>query len=202
MLRPWGEGSKTNASSLGLGRGAAATTNEATWFHRFAFTPDSWTAPGGLAAHDFTAHASAVQTLYGFGDSPYEFGPTSQTAADVQGWLDEPGGNFGWMLLCHAEELDFTARRFGSRENPNNAPRLILDYVAAPKIDLVVVAGEAFQLSFWAEPGQTYKVEYREAIAAGDWQELTNIGAPMESTRITIGDPLLATPRFFRVVTF
>ncbi len=202
MLQPWGEGSQTNAPGLGLGRGAPAATNEATWFLRFAFTPEAWGAPGGAMDHDYTAAASAMQTIYGFGDSPYEFGPTSQTVADVQSWLDDPARNFGWMLLCHAEETDFTARRFGSREDARNRPQLLIDYLVAPRIDAVVAFGGELHFSFIAAAGQTHVVEYREAVTTGLWQTLTNLDVPAETTRITVSDPLLATPRFYRVVSF
>jgi hypothetical protein len=53
--------------------------------------------------------------------------------ADVQGWLNNPKSNFGWMLISESEDTRFTARRFGSREDPNNAPLLDVQYVLVPE---------------------------------------------------------------------
>ncbi|MDW8308191.1 MAG: DNRLRE domain-containing protein, partial [Verrucomicrobiales bacterium] len=36
LLKPWGEGTKTNAPGGGAGQGSPATAGEATWTHRFA----------------------------------------------------------------------------------------------------------------------------------------------------------------------
>lgn len=122
LLADWGEGTSL---SFG-GGGAAATPGDATWLHRF-FPGQTWTTPGG----DFHAIASAttvVANVQGF----YTWGSTAQMVADVQGWLDNPGTNFGWVLI--GNEVDFqTARKFASRENatPANRPRLRITFTPA-----------------------------------------------------------------------
>ena len=49
--------------------------------------------------------------------------------ADVQAWLDEPAGNFGWLIKAD-ESMLATARRYDSRENlePAYRPALTVEY--------------------------------------------------------------------------
>ena len=113
MLVGWGEG-------LGSGNppflGRAALPGEANWTHRFAQSPLMWAAPGGMAGVDFIAAFSSDTFVYGVNLSPYVFGSTTMLVSDVQGWLDRPDSNFGWMLLTQSESEIFSARRFGSRQ--------------------------------------------------------------------------------------
>lgn len=143
MLVAWGEGNKIAADPRSPGQGALATAGEATWNSPAAMTGAIWAAPGGQLGTDFVAANSAGQTIYSTANSPYFF-TSSQLAADVQLWLDNPGGNFGWMLRANDEGPNFTARRFGSREDAINAPQLILQYSAVPEPSaLVLLAGGA-----------------------------------------------------------
>ena len=54
-------------------------------------------------------------------------------AADVQGWLDNPSANFGWLLQGN-ESQGGTAKRFDSRENPtpSNRPTLVVQFTPPP----------------------------------------------------------------------
>lgn len=163
MLQDWGEGNKITRPNGRDGEGSLATTGESTWYYRFAFTK-AWASPGGAAEIDFTANASAVQTVYGTGDSPYSFGSTAQTVADVQFWLENPQANFGWALVCNSEDTDFTARRFASREDVNFPPHLVVDYVALLEIltqpqSQSVAAGStaAFSVTASGQPPLTYQ---------------------------------------------
>lgn len=115
----WGEGT-SNASGQ-EGAGASATMGDATWNHRF-FDNVNWTSPGG----DFVSPASAEIIVDNNG--PYMFESSAALVADVQGWLDNPDSNFGWILL--ADESATSARRFNSRENPNvdQRPMLEIEY--------------------------------------------------------------------------
>ncbi|MBT8047082.1 MAG: DNRLRE domain-containing protein [Xanthomonadales bacterium] len=112
----WGEGT-SNASGQ-EGAGAAATAGDATWNHRF-FDNLTWNNPGG----DFSATASAQITVDNNG--AYMIESTQALVADVQGWLDDPNSNFGWILL--ADEGATSARRFNSRENPMQEQRPMLE---------------------------------------------------------------------------
>jgi hypothetical protein len=52
--------------------------------------------------------------------------------SDVQGWLDNPSGNFGWIMIGD-ESGPLTAKRFDSRENGavQNRPRLTVFHTPA-----------------------------------------------------------------------
>jgi hypothetical protein len=202
VLRAWGEGNKTTpTNSPGAGTGALATTNEATWFFRFAFTTNTWSQPGAGPTNDYVAAISSFQTIYGLGDSPYTFSTTALMAADVQAWLDFPQTNFGWILVSQDESVDFTARRFGSRENTNFAPRLQIEYILAPVIDRVQRVGNQFNLYFTAQPDQPYVVEFRTTANTGSWQTLANAGPFPDQTRVIVVDPIASNQRFYRLVT-
>lgn len=119
----WGEGT----SYFNGGMGAASTTNDATWIHRF-FSATAWTAAGA----DFAATASGSANA---GSSTaveqwYTWSSAGMTT-DVQGWLTTPASNHGWVLVG-VESGAMTARRFTSREAVDDTgdhfPELIIDY--------------------------------------------------------------------------
>jgi len=201
VLRDWGEGSKfTPPGSPGPGSGARATANEATWFYRFAFTSNTWTSPGAAATNDFVPAVSSSAVVYGTSDSPYGFGSTALTIADVQLWLDHPETNFGWILMTAVESAGFTARRFGSREDTNNWPQLYIDYDPPPPlIDRVQLNGKQLNLFFTAQSNQTYVVEFRTDLVSGTWQTLANVGPFTDATRVLVVDPISQPRRFYRV---
>lgn len=115
----WGEGGSV---ALGAGGGgAAAVPPDATWLHR-EFDTLFWTTPGG----DFVAAPSGLAAV-GSGTGPIAFPSSPGLLADVQAWVDDPGQNFGWVILGE-ESNPQNARRVGSRENPALAPVLIVDF--------------------------------------------------------------------------
>jgi hypothetical protein len=120
LLADWGEG--TSQASGEEGDGAPATPNDATWRHRF-FDTIFWAAQGG----DFSATVSASQSVSVVG--PYTWS-SPQMAADVQDWLDNPAGNFGWLVLGD-EKPTLTAKRFDTRESAN-PPVLTIEYALPP----------------------------------------------------------------------
>jgi hypothetical protein len=199
LLVPWGEGSKLNSGS-GAGNGSRATTNEATWFSRFAFTTNVWTQPGGAATNDYVAATSAATTIYSISD--YYFINTSPAAitlvTDAQLWLDQPATNFGWLLLCDTESANFTARRFGTREDSVNTPLLTIDYTPF-RIQNAAVISNQFQFSFTALAGRTTTVQFNDSLATTNWQTLANFPTPPADTNLTVSDPLSATNRFYRL---
>lgn len=120
----WGEGSSQAGPSRD-GFGTASAADDATWIH--TFYPDRfWSRAGG----DFDAVADAT-ALVGMGDPAW--GPTSAMVARVQGWLDQPGTNFGWIVIGN-ETAATTAKRFDSREIIPVAtrPTLTVDFIAPP----------------------------------------------------------------------
>jgi hypothetical protein len=135
VLADWGEGT-SNAGATG-GGGAPATPGDATWVHRF-YPGTLWANPGG----DIAPGASAVQSVSNI--AFYTWGGPG-VVADVQGWLDAPGSNFGWLLKGDETALA-TAKRFDSRENLSASarPALQITYtVPAPGGGVMVLAGAA-----------------------------------------------------------
>lgn len=131
-LADWGEG----ASFFNGGVGGPAEAGDATWFSRFydAANPSqgpAWTNPGG--DFDPTVSGSAVVTEH---PSDVEAAFTWTGAgmvADVQGWLDDPSGNFGWLLLGN-EAMGQTAKRFRSGEAaPAFVPTLTILFRLVPE---------------------------------------------------------------------
>lgn len=203
LLRAWGEG--TNKPVNSPGQGTPATTNEATWISPFALTTNFWFAPGAAAPNDFDPAVTASQIVYSDVQSPYQFpDPNDDPApmiADVQRWLDDPGSNFGWIFICETETSPNTTRRFGSREDPNHAPDLLINYIAAPRIHLDGAVSNRLQLTFETWPDQAYAVEFTGSLPSGNWQTLTNIGQVTNATEVLVADPLTSTQRFYRVTT-
>lgn len=119
VLADWGEG----ASSTSSGQGAPAQSGDATWLHRF-YPSSSWSTPGG----DFAASASTVLSVDQLGIHTWP--STTAAVADVQGWLDTPGSNFGWLLKLDVETVSQTTKVFGTRESADPAewPTLVIDF--------------------------------------------------------------------------
>jgi hypothetical protein len=138
LLADWGEGNSHAAGNEG--GGAPATDGDATWVHTF-WPAELWASQGG----DFDPTASASLPVGGLGTYGWS---SAALAADVQGWVDNPGTNFGWILI--GEEIgSTTARQFASRENPNEGSRpvLVVDYTPAAGGTLALTAS-ANQTSF------------------------------------------------------
>jgi hypothetical protein len=119
LLADWGEG--TSDAPGEEGDGAPATTNDATWRHRF-FDTIFWAMQGG----DFSATVSASQSVGPVGQYTWS---SAQMVADVQSWLDNPGTNFGWLVLGDESTLG-TAKRFDTRESAS-PPVLTIEYRSA-----------------------------------------------------------------------
>lgn len=120
VLAEWGEGSSdASCCAPEEGAGSPATVGDATWAFRL-FRSSAWTAPGG----DFVATPSATQDVDVEGLYSWA---SMQMTADVQGWLDSPADNFGWILLGD-ESANRTAKRFDAHETPATGPRLTVYY--------------------------------------------------------------------------
>ncbi len=195
MLRDWGEGNKSGEPPL---LGAPATTNEANWIYRFAFTTNTWSVPGGQSGVDFSSVSSGEQYFYGPNFSPYTIESNPQLTADIQRWLQQPTNNFGWMFLSQSEELNFTARRFSSREDVHRAPILMVEYFV-PQIDQITLVENVVELKFQAEANQAYSVKYQDGFGSNLWFTLTNIPASAETTLHVVKDALNNSQRFYRL---
>jgi hypothetical protein len=122
LLADWGEG--TSVAPGEEGDGAPATPNDATWRQRF-FDTILWNAQGG----DFSATVSASQMVGPVGHYTWN---SAQMVADVQGWLDNPASNFGWLMLGD-ETAIATAKRFDTRESAS-PPMLTIEFIRAPRV--------------------------------------------------------------------
>jgi hypothetical protein len=122
LLEDWGEGTSFSPG----GGGAPATPGDATWLHRF--WPDTlWTVAGGTFAP--TVSASTVMGVTG----PYSWSSTAAMVADVQGWIDAPESNFGWIIRGN-ESTPQSVKGIGSRENQvrSQRPMLTIEYEPRP----------------------------------------------------------------------
>jgi len=130
LLADWGEGDSDTGVVM-AGAGAPAAPGDVTWRHTF-FDTDFWATPGG----DFDPSASAstiVRDLDGNDAANFYEWSGSGLARDLQAMLDDPAGNFGWILIGD-ETTDNAAKGFHTKEHPTaaNRPRLVVRYTEAP----------------------------------------------------------------------
>lgn len=119
ILADWGEG----PSQVGGGGGVQALPPDATWLFRY-FPGTPWTNQGG----DFVAAASASRII-GNTFVPYTWASNSALVNDVQGWVNDPMTNNGWMV--RGNEVQFkTSKKFGSLQHPTpgSRPKLVVTY--------------------------------------------------------------------------
>lgn len=124
LLAEWGEGSLSGGGP----DGRPAGPGDATWTKRIYNTTD-WATPGG----DFSPSASATKAVTDtqVGSVVWSSG---QMAADVQGWLDFPSANFGWLLLNENEtSITENRRSFYTEEHadPFARPKLSITFTPA-----------------------------------------------------------------------
>jgi hypothetical protein len=132
VLAQWGEG--TSDATGDESTGAAATTNDATWTHRL-YPGTTWTTTGG----QYNATASATTAVTGTGTYLWT---SAAIISDVEGWLNSPSSNFGWILL--GVESGNTQKRFDSRQfiaNPAQRPKLIVTYTLPAPTGACCLAG-------------------------------------------------------------
>lgn len=138
----WGEG----ASDAGgpEGTGTTSEPGDATWIHTF-YPSLFWTSAGG----DYAAMASA-ETIVLQDEGDYTWGSTPEMVADLQGWVDDPASNHGWILIGPENPLFKSAKRFDSRTHPDptRRPRLSVTYTASGSGSGGVIAVPA--LDAWA----------------------------------------------------
>ena len=132
--------------------------------------------PGG----DFGDVASASAVVGGAGT--YTWGGL---ADDVQGWVDNPGSNFGWIVIGDESTLS-SVRRFASREYPvvGERPALTVDYTPPAEAPLVLaasvnrtafVSGDTVELSLSAaNPGLPENVDVYAVILLPDGDNMVN----------------------------
>jgi hypothetical protein len=124
LLADWGE-----AGSVGLGFGGDAQPGDATWEHT-SYPTELWASPGG----DFAGTPSASAVAGAVPDVVIEWSSASMVA-DVQGWLDAPAANFGWILIGN-ESVVQSAKRFDSSESTEvgDRPELEVQFTPPPQV--------------------------------------------------------------------
>jgi len=117
LTRDWGEGT-SNASGQ-EGKGASASSGDATWLR--AFYPDDGWSSGG----DFLSTVSASQSVGGPGSYSWT---GAGLVNDLQNWANNPSANFGWILI--GPESETSAKRFDSLQatTASNRPMLSITY--------------------------------------------------------------------------
>jgi hypothetical protein len=171
--------------------------SEATWNNRLTSIP--WAAGGALTGIDFSSMISATASL-GSGVSAFN---SPDLTADVQLWVDNPGSNFGWILMASGEPAG-SGEQVASREDSVNTPTLTIDYTlpappTSPVIFGIHLVANQICFSFNAQSGLAYVVESRDSLTTGDWNVLTNIPAPPEDTAIDLTNTISSVERYFRV---
>lgn len=124
VTAPWSEGPSVSAG--GGGTGGSALPGDTTWVHR-SYPNTNWAVPGG----DFDAIASAGAATPQLGVATWT--STAALVRDVQGWVDQPSTNHGWLWKTDEVQAGAT-RRFDSREIPAPAtgPMLRVEFLTAP----------------------------------------------------------------------
>lgn len=119
ITRGWGEGTVDSGNDGGAG--ATAMPGDATWLTA-RLNEENWTNAGG----DFVTSASG-EAFIGLAGAVGRFeGPG--LVRDVQGWIENPATNFGWML--RGDETGYqNAKRFLASENGGDQiPTLTIQY--------------------------------------------------------------------------
>ena len=124
----WGEG--TSLSGIrGGGQGASPSQGDATWINKF-YDTDPWMSSGG----DYAIASSASQNVMGDGEYTWS---SNQMISDVQGWVDLPSSNYGWIIIGD-ESNNSSSVRYHSREAGD---------ILGPKLKVTYIMDEACQTS-------------------------------------------------------
>jgi len=119
----WGE-----AGSLASGEeggGGSAAPNDATWTDRF-YPATAWTTAGGDAG------AASASVTVGTALQDYTWSSAAMVA-DVQGWLDTPATNHGWLITAPGAATS-QAVRFASRQSTDTTGRPRLSVTFTPPV--------------------------------------------------------------------
>ena len=143
FLKDWSEGSGTG------NMGSAAANGDTTWNSQFHGNT-LWSSPGGQAGDDYISSFSGVGSVIDFEDFLYQISSSPGLVSDVQGWLDTPATNEGWMFIATSEGTNGTARRFSSTEvtgavtgflSTDLSPRIVVNFTAVPEPATAFLAG-------------------------------------------------------------
>jgi len=133
----WGEG-PAGAGTMdiaGTGQGFPAAAGDVTWTAR-AYPGTLWTTPGS----DHVATPSATVVVGNVLNVVSTWGSTSLMVSDVQGWLNTPSTNYGWLLKNLDEVTTQNVRVMYSKEwsDPALRPQLLVTYLAPVPVPAAV----------------------------------------------------------------
>lgn len=172
--------------------------NDARWGRRMA--SQNWSNAGG----DFVAGAS-VQTQIAGADRFYTFQSTTDLVADIEFWRENPGQNFGWIMIA-SEPQGETFKRMASSEmgSPVFRPELSITFGPAPEEDEFSInyglsggwfnaetAGQGFLLEVLPASQQvfvtwfTYDTAAAGKIGAPEHRWLSGLG-PIDGNRVAV----------------
>ena len=178
----WGEG--TSVASGAETTGAPSTTGDATWIHR-TYPGTLWTTAGG----DFSATSSGLTSVTGAGFYSWT---SPVLLSDVQGWVDNPATNFGWVIRGRETGgAGASVKRFESREtaDPTRRPMLQITYAATSSGGCCLPDGscEILTAEACATGGGTYQ---------GDGTDCVGVECPLvlEAFVDSLPIPAVATP--------
>ena len=208
LLTDWGEGAGSGD------HGQPASPGDATWNDAMQGVT-AWIVPGGQAHFDYVGSASASQAVSGNG--PYQWSSPG-LVLDLQFMVDNPGNNFGWILISQSEGTPRTARGFGTAEGGSPA-QLSVNYTpptpslaAAFTSDVqTVTEGDPVQfqdlstssgtITNWAwtfgdgamstnpSPSHTYMTAGTYTVALAVFDDNGNSGVVTQMNYITVLDP-------------
>jgi spore coat protein A len=124
VTTPWGEGTD-GCGTRGGGQGDPAVNGAATW-NSAMHNQTAWGSPGG----DYDAIASGSTLV---NNTTPVWSSTAAIVSDVQDWLDNPGSNYGWVLIGD-EASKTTTRRFDSAEG-GSPPALVVDFTPTGDVE-------------------------------------------------------------------
>ncbi len=127
LTQDWSEGSSIPSS--GGGHGTAAGVGDVTWHHR-TFSSQTWGTDGGSFSGTVSASTAVTNVI---GNKTWT---SAAMITDVQGWLNSPATNFGWILKGSAatESTASSARRFASRNASTASQRPKLSITFTPPV--------------------------------------------------------------------
>jgi hypothetical protein len=149
-LRAWNE-------STGVGGlGSLETGNGASWLYAQGISAP-WQEPGGKYAADYYYLESGYAGTSALEQGELASYRTRAVMEDAQKWISNPGTNYGWLVYnpgetavacCRPDEngiprefMEFTALEIASREDPANAPELVIG-TGNPKAPIALIDDE------------------------------------------------------------
>jgi Immunoglobulin domain/Bacterial Ig domain len=156
VLQLWTEGGVSWNSRLGAG------------------TP--WQVPGATGSADAISTPSSFVAVGSANFTEYTFSSMAGLVADVQGWINNPSSNFGWLLISEDEVTPQTARRFGAREDPVHPPVLTVNYslpslgvtIQPPSQDVLEGSSVTFTANATGTPPFSYQWFFNANPVAGE----------------------------------